>query len=67
MDGVWWKTEPVREMTVFSNQFDLVISLLIFPNEAPNRWADNEEGSELFDSFDNFVNFEKILNNFEKD
>ena len=37
--GVWWKDEPVRELTIFSNRRDGVITLLVFPDCAPDRYA----------------------------
>jgi hypothetical protein len=30
-----WFNEPVREMTIFAEQYDFVLSLLLLPNDAP--------------------------------
>jgi hypothetical protein len=35
--GVWFK-EEVREMTIFADQYDFAISLLLLPNDAPPTW-----------------------------
>src|ERR1700757_1435980 len=32
--GVWFR-EPVTEMTIFSEQYDFIISLLVLPNDPP--------------------------------
>jgi len=48
-EGIWWKDEPVKEMTVFSNKQDLTISLLVFPDDAPTRWVRKEQ-TELRDN-----------------
>jgi Zn-dependent peptidase ImmA (M78 family) len=34
-EGIWWKNEPVKEMTMFSDKYDLTISLLLFPDYPP--------------------------------
>ena len=55
-EGVWRKDEPVKELTVFSDKFDLVITLLIFPDEAPNRFIQDEEEPKLMDTYQKFTN-----------
>lgn len=52
--GVWPFKEDVKEMTVLRDTYDLSISLLLFPDEAPNRFAQLEEESELMDTFEKF-------------
>lgn len=44
--GVWRRNEPVREMTIFADRYDLTISLLLLPKEPPLRFPmgfDHEE------------------------
>lgn len=51
--GVWLGAEPVREMTVFSPSNEMAISLLIYPNRAPSRWAKAEtEDEPVSDTYD---------------
>jgi hypothetical protein len=53
--GVWNEREPVFESVIFSEYHDNAISLLIYPPEGPNRWADGfEEEPELTDAFEVF-------------
>ncbi len=52
--GVWFR-EPVQEMTVFSEQYDFVISLLTL--EDRDRFELSEEPVE--DSYDRFRNRER--------
>ena len=51
--GVWWKDEEVREMTVCSDKYDIVLTLLLFEGEPPNRWEKDEE--EVEDTYDRFM------------
>jgi hypothetical protein len=53
-EGVWWKNEPVKEFTIFSDRHDITISLLLFPDDAPNKWIQQDEEPELMDSFEKF-------------
>jgi Zn-dependent peptidase ImmA (M78 family) len=47
--GVWGQ-EPVREMTIFADRYDLTISLLLFPKEAmPRAEIDEEPVSDTLD------------------
>lgn len=52
--GVWPFKEDVKEMTVLRDTYDLSISLLLFPDEVPNRFALQEEEPELMDTFEKF-------------
>jgi hypothetical protein len=45
--GVWLR-EDVREMTIFADQYDFAISLLMLSNDAP-AWQDEEE--DVYDRF----------------
>ena len=60
--GVWWPDEPVKEMTVFSKNYDLVITLLELPDDPPNKNYRDFEDPDAFDSFDNFENFNERMN-----
>ena len=40
--GVWLGDEEVREMTIYAHRSDMTISLLIYPNDAPDRRWDDE-------------------------
>ena len=53
-EGVWWKNEPLKELTIFSDRHDITISLLLFPDDAPNRWIQQDEEPEIMDSFEKF-------------
>jgi hypothetical protein len=52
--GIWPFKEDVKEMTVIRDTYDLTITLLLFPDEAPNRFAQLEEEPELMDTFQKF-------------
>lgn len=49
--GAWFR-EPVREMTVFAEQYDFTISLLLLEDSVP--FADLEEEAEM-DTYEKFV------------
>lgn len=56
---VWFPHEPkdtsAREMRIVSDQYDLVISLIILPDREP--WEkDQEEDEPLIDTYTNFIN-----------
>jgi hypothetical protein len=52
--GIWPFKEEVKEMTVLADTYDLTITLLIFSDEAPNRFAQFDEEPELMDTFEKF-------------
>jgi len=55
--GVWSKTEDVYESAVFVEYHDMIISLLIFPDNSPksfHRYSDGFDGLPRFDTFDQF-------------
>lgn len=58
---VWPFNESVHEMTVHADTYDMTITLLLFSKDAPVRWTQDEEEPETYDSYDNFVNFEKRM------
>jgi hypothetical protein len=47
--GVWLR-EEVREMTIFADQYDFAISLLMLSNDAP-AWQDEEPIEDVYDRF----------------
>ncbi|MDP7182812.1 MAG: ImmA/IrrE family metallo-endopeptidase [Alphaproteobacteria bacterium] len=58
--GVWLGDEEVREMTVFSPRNEMSISLLIYPNDAPDRrWNDDLDEPEEWDTYDQFMGHEQ--------
>jgi hypothetical protein len=48
--GAWFR-EPVREMTVFAEQYDFAISLLLLDDAAPFGWFDEEPEPDTYDRF----------------
>ncbi len=52
--GIWPFKEDVREMTLNADIYEMTITLLIFPDDAPNRWAQQDEEPELMDTFEKF-------------
>ncbi len=60
--GIWWPDEPVKEMTVFSRNYDFVITLLVLPDDPPGKSYTGFEDPDSFDSFDNFEAFNKRMN-----
>lgn len=47
--GVWLR-DPVREMTIFAEKYDFVVTLLMLPNET-RPFIDAEEVEDTFDRF----------------
>jgi hypothetical protein len=47
--GVWLR-EEVREMTIFADQYDFAISLLMLSNDPP-AWQDEEPVEDVYDRF----------------
>lgn len=47
--GVWLR-DPVREMTIFAEKYDFVVTLLMLPNET-RHFIDAEEVEDTFDRF----------------
>jgi len=60
--GIWWPDEPVKEMTIFSRNYDFVITLLELPDDPPGNRQTGFEDPEPFDSFDNFENYNERMN-----
>lgn len=50
--GIWPFKEDVKEMTVIRDTYDLTITLLLFPDEPPNRFAQREEEPSEMDIFE---------------
>lgn len=53
--GTWWPKEEVAELAIFSEQFGICISILLF-GEAPNQWHEKDE-ENVEDTFDRFQKF----------
>jgi len=54
--GVWPGNEDVQEMTIFSPTNEMTITLLLYPDDAPNkRWAHDLDEPEEQDTYDRFV------------
>jgi hypothetical protein len=51
---VWPFKEDVKELTVIQDTYDLTITLLFFPDEAPNRFIQQDRKPELIDTFEKF-------------
>lgn len=47
-NGIWFQ-EPVREMTVFAEQYDFAISLLLLDDAAPSGSFDEEPELDTYD------------------
>ncbi|MEJ0010171.1 MAG: ImmA/IrrE family metallo-endopeptidase [Alphaproteobacteria bacterium] len=54
--GVWLGNEDVLEMTVLAKTGEITTTLLIYPDDAPVRFAEREEEPELMDAYDKFSN-----------
>ncbi|WP_439634800.1 ImmA/IrrE family metallo-endopeptidase [Glycocaulis sp.] len=54
-DAGVWLDEPVREMTIFAEQYEFVISLLMLEDHRPSGLTDWEEEPEQ-DTYDRLVN-----------
>ncbi len=53
--GTWFRNEEAREMVVFSEQYDFVISLLLLADHAPSYELDEEPVEDAFDRFADHV------------
>ena len=53
--GIWVGNEEVREMTTFSKQGQMSISLLLYPDDAPGKWDKDLEEPEELDTYDQFT------------
>lgn len=55
--GVWKGDEDVFEMTVFAPKNDMIITLLIYPNDAPLRFVNRADADELDleDTYERFM------------
>lgn len=51
--GVWPGNEEVFEMTVLAKTGEITTTLLIYPDDAPNRFIEKDE-EDVFDTFDKF-------------
>ncbi len=48
--GVWFR-EPVREMTIFAEQYDFAVTLLLLENQYRYTQLDREPEEDVFDRF----------------
>jgi hypothetical protein len=48
--GVWLR-EDAREMTIFADQYDFAVSLLMLADDAPPIWHDEESEEDVYDRF----------------
>lgn len=53
--GVWPNNEDVQEMMVLSRDGEITTSLLIYPDDAPNRFIEADEEPELMDTYTKFA------------
>ena len=56
---IWVGNEEVREMTTFSKQGQMSISLLLYPDDAPGKWDKDLEEPEELDTYDQFTGADK--------
>lgn len=47
--------ENVHEMTVHADTYESTITLLLFPDDPPQRWREPDEEPELIDTYDKFL------------
>ena len=59
--GIWPFKEEVREMTVHADTYDMTITLLLFPKHVQAGWKQDEEEPGEFDTYDNFMAFNKRM------
>ena len=48
--GVWF-AEPVREMTIFAEQYDFAVTLLLLENRDSYMQLDREPEEDVYDRF----------------
>jgi hypothetical protein len=48
--GVWFN-EEVREMTVFADQYDFAVTLLMLADDYVPRWQEEPIGEDTYDRF----------------
>jgi len=48
--GVWLR-EEVREMTIFADQYDFAVTLLLLADDAPPIWHGEEVEEDVYDRF----------------
>lgn len=52
--GIWPFNEDVREMTIVADSYDMTITLLMFSDDPPNKFAYHEDGNGLMDTYQKF-------------
>lgn len=53
--GVWSANEEVEEMTIFADQHEMTISLLLYPKDPPFKIYENDGEDDLEDTYDRFI------------
>lgn len=54
--GVWQGHEEVHEMTILGKKGDMTVSLLLYPDDPPNRFAQaDDDNGGLMDTYEKFV------------
>lgn len=54
--GVWLGDEEVQEMTLYAPRSEVTISLLLYPDDAPDkRWGDDLRDPREWDTYDQFL------------
>ncbi len=55
--GVWNANEEVQEMTIFADQHEMTISLLIYPKDPPLQIYEDDDDGGLEDTYTRFTKF----------
>ncbi len=53
--GVWNAKEEVQEMTIFADQHEMTISLLLYPKDPPFKVYEEDDGDGLEDTYQRFI------------
>lgn len=53
--GVWSANEAVEEMTIFADQHEMTISLLLYPKDPPFRIYESDSEDDLEDTYERFI------------
>lgn len=53
--GVWSDKEEVEEMTIFADQHEMTISLLLYPKDPPFKIYENDGDDSLEDTYERFI------------
>lgn len=53
--GIWNDKEEVEEMTIFADQHEMTISLLLYPKDPPFKIYENDGDDSLEDTYERFI------------